>query len=132
MGYRFEELAKMSSFDSMESKENLKHLWDISGGFVEEDQYTWKFDTWDKSQNEKFWNSNYIFGNLPVFWVWLNPDSGDGPEFFEDVPNPCNILILVYLQLAPLRASSIFINVDIEREEEIRKWLIKHGFLELH
>ncbi len=66
---------------------------------------------------------------MPAYWVWLNPDSGIGEEIFFGEPDPHSELTLVYLELAPLRAHTVSINVNVKYEEEIRKWLIEHGFL---
>lgn len=100
------------------------HLWELNDSLVEETGNDSYYDNWDDFIKSEIWKSNYFYGCLPVYWIWVDKES----EIF-DYDEIKDQLTLVYLSLAPCDARPIFINIKRENEKDVEVWLKEHKFL---
>lgn len=99
-------------------------LWTLSDDSIEYgDKY--HYHSWNDFINDEPWNSNDICGAIPTYWKVYHPDDSD----FEDEYDTLS-LGLVYTTLAPLRAISVFVQLNSNDYDEtiILNWLIDHKF----
>jgi len=101
------------------------HLWDINTGCIEHSKHCLYYESWQKFEKSKIWESNWILGALPVYWIWLNPKGKEWQDFSHV---KYNILTLIWLNLAPLSAKDIQIIVSEEDEKNVKEFLLNEAF----
>lgn len=102
-----------------------EHLWEVEPelGF-DGSVYERDFDSWHDFIRARGWELKRIQDSIPVFWNWQPAEAWAHPDDDGD-----DVLNLIWIHPAPCHTCHVQIVVDKEEEEEIREWLIEHGFL---